>query len=200
MEHHPNKSASREQRSTDILVHRVISGKVLLAWAPSPPGVFFFSCMSRCTVDGLSQLHNTHTDWKQEAAEGPLEATAWDGNSDRLSAHFFLRLWKSMRSPYGLQPSRPIITGLQHAEFQFHSTGKQFCSHAEMKTCFVCNFSVQCFVHILIKYKFYSPLIVPLIWLFQMAFAKKWQSVSMKVCVYANIFTVQQQDTVYILK
>lgn len=118
--------------------------------------------MSRCTVDGLSWLHNTHADWKQEAGEGPLGATAWDGNSDRLSAHFFLWLWKSMRSPYGWQPSRPIITGLQHAEFQFHSTGKQFCSHAEMKTCFFMQFFSPTFGTYFDKNTSFTPLNSPL--------------------------------------
>lgn len=154
--------------------------------------------MSRCTVDGLSLLHNTHADWKQEAGEGPLGATPWDGNSDRLSAHFFLWLWKSMRSPYGWQPSRPIITGLQHAEFQFHSTGKQFCSHAEMKTCFVCNVSVQLLLHF-DKMPVLLPLIAPSILHFQVIFAKEKVAVnihyahtiyvSMKVSIYANTFT-----------
>lgn len=129
--------------------------------------------MSRCTVDGLAWLHNTHADWKQEAAEGPLGATPWDGNSDRLSAHFCLCLWKSMRSPYGWQPSRPIITGLQHAEFQFHCTEKQFCSHAEMKTCFVCNVSVQVFVHIFDKIQVLLPLIVPQYYTFKWFLQKK---------------------------
>lgn len=70
-------------------------------------------------------LQNTNGAWKSMQARGPFRAIVWDGNGNRLSTHFSLRVLQRLQNLWGhhmggCQAAQSLLQ-LKYTEFQFHS-------------------------------------------------------------------------------